>query len=94
MMAPGQEGAAKAGEEVTFSQLILGFASAALYYTGDSPLAGKKEGEKNLHLARYNIDIVRLLAEKTSGNLSEEETKLTREVLSDLDQRFAAAFQS
>ena len=79
---------------VSFSELILGFASAALYYTGDSDLEGKKSGEVNLTLARQNIDIVRLLHEKTKGNLNEEERNMLETVLADLSIKYSEAAKS
>jgi len=78
-------------KSVNFSELILGFASAALYYTGDADLVGKKGGEVNLPLARQNIDIVRLLHEKTKGNLTDEEKTMIETVLADLSMKFSEA---
>ncbi|MFK7823665.1 MAG: DUF1844 domain-containing protein [Oligoflexales bacterium] len=79
---------------VNFSELILGFASAALYYTGDSAIEGKGQGEKNLQLAKHNIDIVRLLYNKTLGNLDEEEKGLIEELLADLAHKYTSALKS
>lgn len=79
---------------VNFSELILGFASAALYYTGDSAIEGKGQGEKNLQLAKHNIDIVRLLHGKTAGNLNEEEKSLIEELLADLAHKYTTALKS
>jgi hypothetical protein len=72
---------------VDFSALILGFSSAALFYLGHAPIEGKartKGVEKNLALARQNIDIINMLKAKTSGNLSKEESELITGVLTDL----------
>ena len=46
---------------------------------------GKKE---SLALARYNIDLLSLLEEKTAGNLTEKESKLLKSCLSDLRLKF------
>lgn len=73
--------------EVDFSGLVLGFCSAALSYMGLGP---EKLG-KNLTLAKQNIDILEILAEKTSGNLSAEEQKLLQDVLRDIKLRFVEA---
>lgn len=78
-------------KSVNFSELILGFASAALYYTGDTDIEGRKKGEINLDLARYNIDIVRLLHEKTKGNLTEDERQMLETVLADLSLKYSSA---
>ena len=78
-------------DSVNFSELILGFASAALYYTGDAELEGKSSGEVNLVLAKQNIDIVRLLHEKTRGNLSADEKTMIESVLADLNVKYSDA---
>lgn len=88
-----KENAADLGP-VNFSELILGFASAALYYTGDSAIEGKGKGEINLPLAKHNIDIVNLLHQKTKGNLSEEEGKLIDEIIVDLREKYSSAAKS
>jgi hypothetical protein len=76
---------------VDFSELILGFSSAALYYLGQGAVEGKKAGASNLPLAKQNIEIVAMLAEKTKGNLSTEETALITKVLTDLRKKHLAA---
>lgn len=45
-------------------------------------MTGKKE--KNLPLAKQTIDIIGMLAEKTRGNLSDDEEKLVKNILHDL----------
>lgn len=71
-------------EGVDFSGLILGFSSAALYYMGLATVEGKPAPQKNLPLARQNIDIIRLLQTKTKGNLTEEEATLLEQMVTDL----------
>ncbi len=87
-----QPGSGKQGvflpEQVDFTTLVLGFSSAALYYLGDTPIGGQKVKEKNLPLAKQNIDILGLLKEKTNGNLTPDEDKLLSQVLSDLRLRY------
>lgn len=77
--------------QVDFSGLILGFSSAALYYMGEQVVEGRRIGEKNLPLARQNIDIILLLREKTSGNLNEDERQLIETVVHDLQLRYVQA---
>ncbi len=74
--------------DVNFSELILGFSSAALYYLGHAEADGKKIQEKNPPLAKQNIKIIELLEDKTKGNLTEHEEKLVRQVLNDLRLKF------
>ncbi len=87
-------------KEVEFSELVLGFSSAALHYlgegTGGMVAGGEKKSESkttNLALARQNIEIIRMLKTKTAGNLSVEESKLIEGVLTDLMMKahFAAS---
>lgn len=74
--------------KVEFVGLILGFSSAALSYLGyDSD--GKPGGPKNPVLAQQNIEIIKLLRDKTTGNLSDEEARLLNQVLDDLMRKFA-----
>lgn len=72
---------------VDFRGLILGFSGAALHYLGESAIEGEKPVE-NMPLAHQNIEILALLAEKTKGNLSDEEESLLRQILIDLRMRF------
>ena len=83
-MSERQQGSHK---EITvdFSGLILGFSSAALSYMG---FTSGIPGEKNLDLAKQNIDILDLLRVKTEGNLTTEEEKLLGQILQDLRQKY------
>ena len=78
-------------EEVDFSHLIFGFSSAALGYLGIQLSPDMPKTEKNLPLAKQNIDIICMLQEKTKGNLSVEEDKLISEIVSDLKLKYAEA---
>lgn len=69
----------------SFSSLVVSIASAALVKIGLDP---KLKEEKNLSLARYNIDLLSLLKEKTVNNLTEEESKLLDAYISDLQIEF------
>jgi hypothetical protein len=53
--------------------------------------AGGTSQSKNLGLAKHNIDIIEMLRSKTEGNLSEDEARLVKQVLTDLRMRFVAA---
>lgn len=77
-------------KEVEFTELVLGLSSAALHYLGQGPGGDlkSKSKETNMALARQNIDIIRMLKVKTTGNLSTEEGKLIDAVLTDLMMKF------
>ena len=47
--------------------------------------------EKDLNLARFNIDMLKLLKDKTKNNLSVDEQKFLDSVLSDLQLKFVSA---
>ncbi len=68
-----------------FSSLVLSIASSAVLKMGLDP--DKKE-EKDMVLARYNIDLLDLLKEKTKNNLSKEEKELLDSCVSDLQVQF------
>ena len=69
----------------SFSNLILSIASTALIKMG---LDSTNKTEKNLDLARYNIDLLELVRQKTKNNLTKEETELLDSCISDLQIQF------
>ncbi len=75
---------------VEFTGLILGLCSAALSYMGVDPAGSSSRTDKNLVLAKQNIDIIELLRQKTQGNLTEDEQRLILQVLTDLRMRYVA----
>ena len=79
---------------IDFTALILGFSTAALGYLGLSPVDGENMPQKNIGLAKQNIDIIALLKEKTKGNLSPEEETLTDQLLADLQLKYVEANRS
>jgi hypothetical protein len=50
------------------------------------PVSGKSE--KDLNLARFNIDLLTMLAEKTKGNRTSDEERFLSSVLSDLKMKY------
>lgn len=68
-----------------FSTLVLSLASTALIKMG---LDSEHKEEKNMELARYNIDLLEILKEKTKNNLSEEESKILDACTNDLRLQF------
>ena len=71
-----------------FFHLVFMFQTAALQQMGKliNPLT--KKIEKNLQQAKYSIDILELLQEKTKGNLKEEESKYLENVLFELRMNY------
>src|ERR1700733_2843341 len=76
---------------VTFSTLVLSLASSAVMALGleKNPHTGKVE--KDLDLARFNIDMLLLLKDKTKNNLDKDENEFLGQVVSDLQMRYVSA---
>lgn len=74
--------------EASFSLLVMSIASNALMAMGHTPdpHTGKTESDRNM--ARFNIDLLTMLKEKTGGNLSADETGLLDHILQDLQLKF------
>jgi len=98
---PQPEKAEKEGEakkpplpEVNFNSLIFSLSSSALLHIGDiaDPQTGEKK--KDLQMAKYSIDIIAMLKEKTQGNLNDEEQKFLDSILADLRLRYVKAAKS
>ncbi|MCS6977457.1 MAG: DUF1844 domain-containing protein [Gemmatales bacterium] len=72
----------------SFGVLISSLATQAAISLGDvpHPLTGKTE--VNLGEARFHIDLLEVLQEKTKGNLTPEEAKALDAILFDLRMRF------
>jgi hypothetical protein len=60
----------------SFEGLIMGLVGAALIHLGQVPGAGGAPGGVNLPAAREAIDLLGILHEKTSGNLTAQEKNL------------------
>lgn len=85
----GDSGKTAGGERaalpaIDFSTFIMSLNASALVHLGliDDPVSGEKV--KNLSLGKQTVDMLRMLQEKTRGNLTEEEEKLLQGILYDL----------
>ena len=74
--------------EASFSTLALSLGTQAAMAMGivANPMTGKTE--KDLEGARFNIDMLRTLRDKTKGNLTSEEDKLLNSMIHDLQLKF------
>ncbi len=70
--------------EGNFAALISMLATQALFALGLLQLKGQEERKPDLELAKYNIDMLQVLEEKTKGNLTEEEEAVLTNTLSEL----------
>jgi hypothetical protein len=74
--------------DALFISLIMMFKSAAMLQMGKvaNPVTGKVE--RNLDQARFSIDIVEMLKEKTAGNISSDLAKLVDSTLLELRMNY------
>lgn len=70
--------------EANFASLVLFLTTIASQHLGvvKNPLTDKVE--KNLELAKYTIDSLDVLRDKTKGNLTKEEEELLESMISNL----------
>jgi hypothetical protein len=76
------------GLEASFSTLVLSIGSSAAMAMGLAPNHVSGQIEKDLNLARFNIDLLRMLREKTKGNLAADEQKFLDSIVTDLQLKF------
>jgi len=74
--------------EPDFLTFLSGMATQVLINLGlvDNPIT--KQKEKNLTAAKYTIDLIQILEEKTKGNLTDEEKKYFDTILYDLRMHY------
>ncbi len=93
MAQPESQPTPKDVGEVTFSSLVLMFGTTALVHLGmvPDPAGGLKKVD--LPQAKQVIDILVVLKDKTSGNLSTEESRLLEDLLFDLRMHYLEAIK-
>ncbi len=74
--------------DVLFQNLVSSLYSSAMMFLGKimHPETGKIE--KNLPAAHTNIEMLRMLKEKTAGNLSAEESRMLGDALSNMQLNY------
>ncbi|HXK79673.1 MAG TPA: DUF1844 domain-containing protein [Kiritimatiellia bacterium] len=70
--------------ENLFQGLVISLAAAAMQHMGKTLNPVTQKIEKNLQAAQGTIDMLDMLAAKTSGNLNEAEGKLLKNILAEL----------
>lgn len=75
--------------EATFLNFVSGLASQGLMQLGEIPNPHTGERERNLPFARYTLQLMRVLRDKTAGNRDEEEDRYLSAAIADLEQRLA-----
>jgi len=74
-----------------FIEFVVMHAQNAALFLGQIPNPKTDEPEVNLDLARMFIDQLAMIQEKTRGNLTNEETTVLRNALSNLQMAFVEA---
>ena len=67
-----------------FAALVSMLTTQALFAMGFLQIKGQENREPDLEMAKYNIDMLETLEEKTKGNLTEQEQKVLTDTLSEL----------
>lgn len=70
--------------EGNFAALVSMLTTQALFALGLLHVKGQEEREPDLELAKYNIDMLQILEDKTKGNLTEQEETVLSNTLNDL----------
>jgi len=71
-----------------FAALVSTLATQAIYSMGLMAVEGQEQPEPDLEIARFNIDMLATVEEKTKGNLSKDEEKVLKNTLSELRMTF------
>lgn len=73
------------------STLFLMLASSALVHLGEAPDPTTGASQRDLAQARFSIDLLHLLRDKTEGHRTVEESRLLEEILYNLQMQFVDA---
>lgn len=71
-----------------FIEFVMMHAQNAALFLGQIPNPQSGQGEVNLDLAKMFIDQLQMIQEKTRGNLSEDETNVLRNTISNLQMMY------
>ncbi len=74
----------------TFETLVSTMASQALFALGAVPDPNTQKAYVDLELARFHIDMLKVLEEKAAGNLTDEEKQMLDATLYELRSHFVA----
>lgn len=89
--ASGREVRQAPGVSPDLASLFLMLGTSALIHLGEAPDPSTGQPAQDLTQARYAIDLLGLLKEKTEGNRSPEEGRLLDDLLYDLRIRYLQA---
>lgn len=73
---------------IDFATFVLSLSHSALVHLGDAPDPSGGVPPRDVAMAKQTIDLLAVLQEKTTGNLTGEEERLLDQVLYDLRMRY------
>ena len=73
---------------VEFSHLVISLAQGVKLGLGEVTNPDTEAVEKDLNMAKYSLETLRMLKEKTRGNLNEDEQKLIDALLTEFASKF------
>ncbi len=88
---PAEEEAA--GPQLDFFNYVASLGFQAMIFLGEVPNPVTDQTEKNLKQAKFLIDTLVLIREKTTGNLNKEEAELLNGSIYELQKRFVEIAQ-
>ena len=80
--------------EIDFATFLMSLASAAYCSLGIVPNPITKKTEKNIVLAKQQIDLLELIKQKTKNNLSKEEEQLMESILYQLHMTYVKSTET
>jgi len=86
-------GSADLPAEADLAALFVLLANSALLHLGEAPEAAAGAPPVDPPQARFSIDLLRLLKEKTEGNRTPAESRLLEGILYDLQMRFVRSLR-
>jgi len=89
--ARGQRGGQRGLPPASLATLVQTLATQSAIFMTDQRDPETGQSLRNLDLAKHNIDLLRVLEEKTKGNLTEDEKHLLETVLYELLMAYVAA---
>ena len=80
--------------EPTFAAFLSSLSMQAMMALGELPIPGTNQRREDLEQARYLIDTLGLLQQKTQGNLTPEESQFLENALYELRMRYTQRLQA
>lgn len=77
--------------KVTFAAFVMSLNTSALYHLGEIPDPATGQKTQDLMLVHHTIDTLDMLAEKTAGNLSDEDAEMIAKITDELRNRYEKA---